>query len=193
MIENLPVQILDPFGINVAIENNPMSFSAFPAHVVDDFTEDMGKKTVIPFSSSRIECPIKCFLVHRFGIDDVSDTLDAVKSLKSSEQDFPGICFASARRSNHHETVLDLLNLVKLEDLCNPAFTVNQTTFNANFEDLLPELVEINRHIIDTREDIGQEAARALGVKLNMRIITYLVRSVTSSATSLGTMVSVTL
>jgi uncharacterized protein YunC (DUF1805 family) len=58
---------------------------------------------------------------------------------------------------------------------------------------LLPELVEINRHIIDTREDIGQEAARALGVKLNMRIITYLVRSVTSSATSLGTMVSVTL
>jgi hypothetical protein len=56
--------------------------------------------------------------------------------------------------------VLDLLDLVELEELGDPAFAIHKATLLAHFHDLLLQRVEIYGFVVHAREDIGEETAR---------------------------------
>jgi len=190
---NTPVQVLNPFRIDISIEDDPVSLGTFPTNIVDDLSENVGEKTIVPLASCRIECPIQGILVNRFGVDNVGDALSAIQPLKCRQQDFPCIGLSATRRTHHHKTMLNLLDLVELENLRDPSFASNEILLGTDLEDLFAKGVKVDREVVDTRENIGEEAEEAFRNSLPVVVESYLVRSGTSSATSLGTIVSVTL
>ncbi len=50
-MRNQPVQVLDPFRVDVTVKDDPMSLPAFTADIIDYLAQDMGEKTIVPFTS----------------------------------------------------------------------------------------------------------------------------------------------
>jgi hypothetical protein len=90
------------------------------------------------------------------------------------------------------------LDLVELDDLSNPSFVGDEVSFSADGHDVFFQLVEVDGDVVDSREDIGEKAGsvereRSEEPRFAQRLKgAHLVRRGTSSATSLGTIVSVT-
>jgi hypothetical protein len=99
--------------------------------------------------------------VHGLGVNDICNSLCAIEPLKSGKQDLPSVGLPRTRGSNHHETVLDLLNLIELKNLGNPSFSIDKATFRANLENLLAQSIEVDRDIISAGEDIGKQASQS--------------------------------
>lgn len=116
----------------------------------------MGKETIVPFSRSGVECTVEGFFIDSFGIDDVWNALDAIYPLESSEKNLPCLSLTSARRSHQHETMRDVLDLIELYDLVDPFVAGDQVLLLADLLHHGRQLIEIGRHILDTREDILQ-------------------------------------
>lgn len=54
----IPVQVLNPFRVDVAIKDDPVSLPAFTADIVDYLTQNVGEEAIVPFTCRRVECPI---------------------------------------------------------------------------------------------------------------------------------------
>ena len=139
-----PVQILNPFWIDISIEDNPVSFATLTTNIIHDFTKDVGEQTIVPLTRRMVERSIESVLVNCLGINDVGHTLDAVNTLQGRQQDLPSICFAAAGRAYHHETMLNLLNLVQLQDLSDPTLAVDQASLCTNTENLFPQDIQVH-------------------------------------------------
>ncbi len=48
------VQVFDPLGVDVAVEDYPLPLVQLTANVVDDFSEDVSEETVRPFARVRV-------------------------------------------------------------------------------------------------------------------------------------------
>lgn len=123
----IPVQVLYPLRIDVTVEDDPVPLAALTTHVIDDLAKSVRKETVIPFTRRRIQSPVERVFVHGFGVDHVRNTFDTIETLKRREQHLPCVALPATRRTNHHEAVLDLLDLVELEDLVGPALALDET------------------------------------------------------------------
>jgi hypothetical protein len=137
---NPPIQVLDPLGIDIPVENDPVPLPALTTDVIYDLSKDVGKQAVVPFSGGGIQGSVQRILMHRLGVNDIRDTLGTVKPLKGREEDIPGVGLSGTRRADHHETVLDLLDLVQLKDLGDPPLSLYQAALCTNFADLFSQL-----------------------------------------------------
>jgi hypothetical protein len=54
-LEYLPIQVLDPFRIDIAIKDDPVSLTAFTMDVTDNLARDVGEQPVVPFTRRGIE------------------------------------------------------------------------------------------------------------------------------------------
>jgi len=52
--------------------------------------------------------------------------------------------------------VLNILNLVQLNNLLKPSFVCNEMSLCTDSCDVLFELVEVDRNVVDSGEDIGE-------------------------------------
>ena len=52
--------------------------------------------------------------------------------------------------------MLDLLNLVELQYLIDPALAFDEATLGADLADLFTQSVEVDRDILDTGEDVRE-------------------------------------
>jgi hypothetical protein len=55
-MECLPIQVLDPFRIDIAIKDDPVSLTAFTTDVINKLAQDVGEQPVVgssvPYSAS---------------------------------------------------------------------------------------------------------------------------------------------
>lgn len=137
-----------------------MAFSALAAHVVDDFAKYVCKETVVPFTRSRVKGAIEIVLVDGFWIDNVRNAFDAIEPLERGQQDVPGVTLAASRGADHHQTMLNLLDLVELQNLRNPTLALNEAPLGANLEDLLLQGIQIHREVVHAWEYISEQAMR---------------------------------
>jgi hypothetical protein len=56
--------------------------------------------------------------------------------------------------------MLDLLDLIKLQDLGNPFFAWEKLLLSADLQDLFTKGMKVDWEVVNTREDIGEEATR---------------------------------
>ncbi len=56
------VEVLDPLGVDVAVEDDPLALVEFAADVVDDLAEDVGEEAVGPFSGVGVHWAVECVL-----------------------------------------------------------------------------------------------------------------------------------
>jgi hypothetical protein len=49
------IQVLDPFRIDIAIKDNPVSLTAFTTDVIDNLARDVGEQSVVPSTRRGIE------------------------------------------------------------------------------------------------------------------------------------------
>ena len=150
----LPVQVLDPLRIDITIKDNPVTFTTLTMNVVDDLTQSVNEETVVPLTSSGVKSTIERVLVHSLGVNDIRDALHSVETFQRSQEDLPRITLATAGGPNHHDTVLNLLDLVELQNLVDPALALDQATLSANFANLLAKGVQVDGNVVDAREYI---------------------------------------
>lgn len=130
----------------------------------------MGEEAVVPLARRRIQRAVERFLRDRLGVDNVRDALDTRQSLESGEEDSPGGRLPRRRRTNHHQAVLDVLDLVQLDDLLQPDLVSDEVSLGADGEDVLLELVEVDGDVVDSGEDVGEEAAGSSCVSSVLRV-----------------------
>ena len=152
-----PVQVLYPFWIHISVEDDPMPLRALSSDVVDNLPKDVSEETVVPFPRRLVERSVESVLVNRLGIDNVGDSLDSVQSFESGEEDLPGLSLSASRGSDHHQSVLNHVDLVELDDLVDPKLSHDEMSFGADLRDLLLESVEVDGDVVDSREDVGEE------------------------------------
>jgi hypothetical protein len=157
---DIPVQVLYPFRINITVEYDPMPLATFTTHVVNDLSQDMGEETIIPFSCSWIQGSIESIFVHGLRVNNIGNPFDTIQSFQSGKEDLPGIGLPTSRGTNHHQTMLNLLDLIQLENLGNPLLASDQTLLRTDGENLLLQSLEVHWEVVHTREDIGKEAGR---------------------------------
>ena len=133
----MPVQVLDPLRVYVTIEDDPVSLAALPTNVVHNFTQRVREETVIPLTGSRVKSAIQRVFMHGLGIDHVCDALHSVKTFESRKQHLPCVRLSASRGTHHHQTVLNFLNLVELEDLVDPPLALNEAALGADLANLL--------------------------------------------------------
>ena len=69
--------------------------------------------------------------------------------------------------------MLNVLNLVQLNHLSKPSFVRNEMSLCTDSCDMLFELVEVDGNVIDSREDIGEEAIDDSGKSVWFRSSRY--------------------
>lgn len=137
-----------------------MPFTTLTTNVVDDLAQGVSEQTVVPFTSSGVKGTVERVFVHRLGVDDIRYTLDTIQSLESSQENLPCVGLAATRGTDHHKTMLNLLDLVQLQDLADPAFTLDETALGADLADLLAQCIQVDGDIVNTGEYVGQEASQ---------------------------------
>lgn len=144
-----------------------MSLAALSTDIIDDLTERMGEQTVVPLAGSRVKSAIQCILVHGLRIDDIRDAFDTVEPLECGQEHLPSIRLAASGRTDHHETVLNLLNLVELENLRDPAFALYEPLLHADLADLFAKGIEVDRDIINAGEHIRKQTCKQRHIVCN--------------------------
>ncbi len=124
-----------------------MSLRTLAANVVYDLPEDVGEESVVPFSSRLIQGAVQIILVHCFRIDDVGNALDAFEAFQSCHKDVPGVRFATARWTDHHEPVLNLLDLIELQNLGYPTRPGDKLPFTADVLDVATQLIKVAGYV----------------------------------------------
>ncbi|GKT85477.1 hypothetical protein Ct61P_03327 [Colletotrichum tofieldiae] len=154
------VQVLNPFGVDVTVENNPVALGILASEVVDNLSQDAGKETVRPLTCSGVKVSVQRLLGHDLGVDDVLHALNALDLLEGIEQKGPGSGFARTGVTDHHHTVVDLLDLVQLKDLRHPRIVDDQLSLVCEGSDGLLELMQVGGDVLDAREaglfDLGE-------------------------------------
>ena len=56
------IQVLDPLGVNISVEYDPMALSVLTTEVVDNLAQYTREETVGPFASSAVKSSIKLLL-----------------------------------------------------------------------------------------------------------------------------------
>jgi hypothetical protein len=164
---SLPIQVLHPLRIDIAVEDNPVSFCTFTTDIIDNLSQDMRKESIVPLARSWVQSPIQRILMHSFRINDIRDSFNAIEPFESRHENLPRVCFPSARRANHHETMLDFLNLIKLQDFRNPSIAKNKVPLSTDVVDVHAKFIEVDRVVISSREDVGQETTEK-GQRINL-------------------------
>lgn len=111
---HVPVQVLHPLGVDIAVEDDPVALATLTTNVIDDLTQSVREETIVPFTSCGIKSTVERILVHRLGVNNVGHTLYTVESLEGRQENLPGIGLTTAGWADHHKTMLDLLDLVQL-------------------------------------------------------------------------------
>lgn len=76
-----PVEILNPFRVDIAIEDDPVSLSSLATDVIHDLAENMSEETVVPLAGRGVQGTVQRFLLNCLRINHVRNSLDAVQSL----------------------------------------------------------------------------------------------------------------
>ena len=139
-----------------------MTFRTLTANVVNNFPEDMGEKTVVPFARGWVQGSVESVFMHRLRINDVRNTFGPIQTLEGSQKHLPCIGLACTRRTNHHQTVLDLLDLIELENFGNPSLSGDEPPLLADLNNFLAEGLQINRQVVDAWEYIRKKAESSL-------------------------------
>jgi hypothetical protein len=92
--------------------------------------------------------------VHGFGVNNVSDPLSTIQALERSKQYTLRVGLSRSRRTDHHQPVLDLLDLVQLENLIDPLISDDEVTFRTNACYVTAQNIEVDGLVIDAGEDI---------------------------------------
>lgn len=79
--------------------------------------EDVREQAISPFASVGVQGSIQVVLADGLGVNYVSHTLNTLQPLQSFEQHPPCHSLSTAWRSHHHQTMVDLCDLVQLENL----------------------------------------------------------------------------
>jgi hypothetical protein len=82
--EYLPIQVLDSFGIDITIKDDPVSLTAFTTDVINNLAQDMGEQPVVPFTRRGIESAIQCVFVRGLGVNDIGNSLDCWCTAKAA-------------------------------------------------------------------------------------------------------------
>ncbi len=83
----------------------------------DSLSEHVCEEPVGPLACVGVQRAVQVVFADSFGVDDVSDALHALQPLQGFEQDSPGHGFPAARRTDHHQPVIDLRDLIELQHL----------------------------------------------------------------------------
>lgn len=75
------------------------------------------EESISPLSSVRIQHSVQRFLADGFGINDMCDSLHSLKVLQGSQQDPPGCALTGPTGSDHHQTMVQVADLVQLQYL----------------------------------------------------------------------------
>ncbi|KAH6607744.1 hypothetical protein Trco_004057 [Trichoderma cornu-damae] len=161
------VQVLDPLGVDVAVEDDPVSLGVLAAEVVDDLAEDAGEEAVGPLSRGGVQVAVERLLGHDLGVDDVGDALDALDLLQGVEQEPPGGGLPGAGIANHHDAVVDLLDLVQLEDLGHPQVGDHEMALGGERADGFLESDEVGGHVLDAGEAVLLDVDHDVHVRLD--------------------------
>ena len=134
-----------------------MPLAPLPTDVINDLTQCMCEETIIPFTSGGIQGPVEGILVHCLRVNHIRNTFDPIQAFQGGQKNLPSIRLSRARGTNHHETMLNLLNLVQLQNLVDPAFSLHQSTLSANLANLFAKGIKVDRHVFSTGEYISQQ------------------------------------
>ena len=146
------VQVLNPLRIDITIEDDPVTLAVFTTQVVDNLAENAREQTIGPLTGSAVEAAVKAFLGHDLRVNDMADTLDAIDSLQSSQKGSPSVGFTRTRATNHHDTVMQVLNLIELQDLCHPSIGCNQVALLDHFVERFTKSLQRCRNVLNARE-----------------------------------------
>ena len=146
------VQIFNPFGVDIAVEHDPVPFRILTTEIVHNLSQNTGKQTVSPFSSGAVKISIECFFRHNLGVNDVGDTFNTFNALQRLQEDLPRRRFTSSRLANHHNTMVDTLDLVELKCLRDPHLTIHIMLFLSNLTNGSCKLIKVRWHIFHTLE-----------------------------------------
>lgn len=133
------VQIFSPLRVHIAIENDPMSFAGFSSLIFSDLSQDSGEDAVSPFEGGVVKTTIELILGDRLGIDDVALSFDFVSSFQGVDQYLPGLGLSTTGRTDHHQTMVESLNLIELQHLLNKAFFRLQQHVLGHLNDVFSE------------------------------------------------------
>jgi hypothetical protein len=84
ILECLPIQVLDPFRIDIAIKDDPVSLTAFTTDVINNLAQGVGEQPVAPFTRRGIERAIQCVFVHGLGVNDIGNSQDCSCAAKTA-------------------------------------------------------------------------------------------------------------
>jgi hypothetical protein len=155
---DVPVEVLNPLGVDVAVKDDPVTLRALRTHVVHNLAEDVREESIVPLAGRRVERPVQRLLRDGLGIDHVRDAFGTRETLECGEEDAPGGRLSRRGGTDHHQSVLDVLDLVELDDLLKPSLVGDEVLLGADGDDVLLELVEVDGDVVDPREDVGEEA-----------------------------------
>lgn len=77
----------------------------------------MREETIGPFACVRVENTVQRFLRDGLWIDDVGHTFDTLELFQCFEKYFPCSRFAGTTWTNHHQTMIQIGNLIQLQHL----------------------------------------------------------------------------
>ncbi|KAI6769165.1 hypothetical protein HG531_010269 [Fusarium graminearum] len=69
--------------------------------------------------------------------------------------------------TNHHNTMVDFLNLVQLEDLGHPKFVDHEVTFGSKGSDSVFQCYKVGRDILHAREAVGFDGHHDVDIRLD--------------------------
>ncbi len=133
-----------------------MSLWALAVNIVDNLAQDVCEETIVPFAGSGIWCTIESFITYGFGVDYIGNTFCAVQPFEGRQQHSPSICFTCPWRANHHEAVLNFLDLIKLQNLVHPLVACRQLPLVTDIDDVLAQNFEIHRNVVNPWKHVGQ-------------------------------------
>lgn len=119
------VEVLNPVGIDVAVEDDPMRAGHFAARVIQHTSQYTSEHAITPVHRRVVEFSVQFFLADGLGIDDVRLNLASFDLLHCRSQNVPRTRF-STDGSHANDSVMDALNLVQLHQLVDPQGTLLQ-------------------------------------------------------------------
>mmetsp|Transcript_40202 Transcript_40202/g.45967 ORF Transcript_40202/g.45967 Transcript_40202/m.45967 type:complete len:475 (-) Transcript_40202:626-2050(-) len=155
------IKILGPFGVDITIEDDPMTFAALTSNIVENLSQDLGENTISPFQSGRIQPTIQFFLVDSLGIDNVRFSLDSINTLDGFHENLPTGSLTTTNGSDHHNTMLQVLDLIQLQCLLQEFVIGNDVVHLGDLLDGVCQHFVLDgndfRSGENTRQQVGQQ------------------------------------
>jgi len=157
------VEILNPFRVYVAVEDDPLTLVQLPSHIVNDLPKNVGEQTIRPLPGIGVKDSVEVLLAQSLGVDHMRHPFNALQPLQGFEEHFPGSGLARPTRANHHEAVVEVGDLVELDHLLHPGpalLTIGpaqQLLLLADLDNLSLERLHLGPLVLDAWEDIVEQ------------------------------------